>query len=72
MKNKKVTLDEIDLQRIYSILECIDDAGKEAEKTSKRVLGESNPAYEFGFLKSYVEQLGMGIKTILEDKKYCT
>ena len=35
MKNKKVTLDEIDLQRIYSILECIDDAGKEAEETSK-------------------------------------
>ena len=35
MKNKKVTLDEIDLQRIYSILECIDGAGKEAEKTSK-------------------------------------
>jgi Golgi nucleoside diphosphatase len=66
---KNIILDEYDLIRLNNILKSLDGAATVAEKTCLRILGESNPAYEFGFMNGYVKELGMEIKSILNKNK---
>ena len=61
-------LDEFDIERLKLIAKALQNAATAAENASLKTYNESNPAFEFGFMKGYVEDLGMQIEALLEDK----
>lgn len=61
-------LDEFDIERLKLIAKALQNASTAAENASLKTYNESNPAFEFGFMKGYVEDLGMQIEALLEDK----
>ena len=61
-------IDEFDIERLKVIAKALQNAAMVAENASMKTYNESNPAFEFGFMKGYVEDLGMQIEAILEDK----
>jgi hypothetical protein len=61
-------IDEFDIERLKLIAKALHNAAAEAENASLKTYNESNPAFEFGFLKGYVEDLGMQIEAIVGDK----
>ena len=63
---KKIDIE--DLKMMKSIAEKLQHAADIAEKESERIFNQRNTAYEFGFLKGYVETLGMELESILNKK----
>jgi hypothetical protein len=53
MKNK-MKLDHFDIEVISEIVLQMKQAAAKAEEQSQRVYGESNAAYEFGYLKGMI------------------
>jgi hypothetical protein len=64
MKNN-IILDSFDIELIKEIISQMKQAASEAEKTSKRVYGESIPAYEFGFLKGMINTYSEHLELII-------
>jgi hypothetical protein len=64
MKNK-IILDDFDIKLIKEIVSQMKQAATEAEKQSQRVYGESNAAYEFGFLKGMLNTYSDTLEIII-------
>ena len=59
-------LDEFEVKMLERIAKSLQTAADKAETASLETYNKSVPAYEFGFMKGYVEDLGMQIEAIIK------
>ena len=64
MKNK-IKLDHFDVEVIKEIVTQMKQAADKAEEQSQRVYGESNAAYEFGFLKGMLNTYSDALEIVI-------
>jgi hypothetical protein len=64
MKNK-IKLDHYDIEAISEIVLQMKQAAIKAEEQSQRVYGESNAAYEFGFLKGMLNTYSDALEIVI-------
>ena len=62
---RKIELNFYDIEMLKSVIERMNKAANVAENASVKTYGESNPSFEFGFMKGMVESNAMEFESIL-------